>query len=56
MYVTDALRIIGENIAKFGGGSYVKIRWIDLIHPKPEETRTANEIIEHMKKKLGEVK
>lgn len=52
MYVADALRIIGGNTAKYAGGSYPKARWIDIIHPPKEETRTAEEIIEHMKKKL----
>lgn len=55
MYVTDALRIIGENTAKYAGGSYLKARWTDIIHPPKEETRTADEIIERMKKKLEEV-
>lgn len=27
-------------------------RYWDIINPKPEETRTADEIIEHMKNKL----
>lgn len=53
--MTDTLRLIGENTAKYGGGSYLKKRWFDIINPKPEETRTADEIIEHMKKKLEEV-
>lgn len=55
MYVTDALRLIGENTAKYAGGSYLKARWSDIINPPKEETRTAGEIIEHMKKKLEEV-
>lgn len=31
-------------------------RYWDIIHPKPEETRTADEVIEHMKNKLWEVR
>ena len=30
-------------------------RYCDFVHPQPEETRTAEEIIEHMKNKLREV-
>lgn len=47
--------MIGENTAKYAGGSYLKARWIDIIRPPKEETRTADEIIEHMKRKLEEV-
>ena len=31
-------------------------RYFEIIHPPKEETRTAEEIIEHMKNKLREVK
>lgn len=55
MYVTDVLRLIGENTAKYAGGSYTKDRWSDIINPPKEETRTADEIIDHMKKRLEEV-
>lgn len=55
VYATDALRIIGENTAKYAGGSYLKARWTDIINPPKEDTRTADEIIEHMKKRLKEV-
>lgn len=48
MYVTDALRLIAENTAKYAGGSYLKVRYHDVLHPKPEETRTAEEIIAHV--------
>lgn len=55
VYATDALRIIGENTAKYAGGSYMKVRWADIIDPPKEDARTADEIIEHMKEKLKEV-
>lgn len=55
MYVTDALRIISENTAKYAGGSYQKARWVELIHPPKEETRTPEEVIEHMKNRLIEI-
>lgn len=53
--MTDALRIIGENTARYAGGSYLNTRWADIIHPPKEETRTADEIIEHMKRRLASV-
>jgi hypothetical protein len=52
VYVSDALKCVAENTAKYGGGGYIKQRYADIIHPKPEETRTGDEIIEHMKEKL----
>lgn len=53
VYVTDALRLIGEHTAKYAGGSYLRARLADIINPPKEDTRTAGEIIEHMKKKLA---
>lgn len=54
-YVTEALRIISENTAKYAGGGYMKARYADIVRPKPEETRTGSEIIEKMREKLREV-
>lgn len=53
IYVTQSLKLIAENTAKQVGGGYIKASYADLIHPKPEETRTADEIIAHMKEKLA---
>ena len=33
VYVSDALRIISENTARFGGGTFVKQRYYDVINP-----------------------
>lgn len=52
-YVTDSLKAIAENTARYAGGGYIKARYVDIIHPKPQETRTADEIIGHMKGKLS---
>lgn len=54
-YITDALRIIGENTAPLAHGKYLERRWIDLIEPQEQEERTADEIIEHVTQKLKEV-
>lgn len=51
VYVTDTLKTICENTAR-QGGYCIKMRYIDLINPKPEDTRTGEEVIEHMKSKL----
>ena len=52
IYVSDALRIIAENTAKFSCGSYFKMRYIDLIGDdknnknKNLENKSAREIID----------
>ena len=51
-YITDALRSISENTAKFGGGGYIKARYADLINPKPEDNRTQEEIIAKIREGL----
>ena len=55
VYVTDALKTITENTAKYAGGSYMKVRYYDLENPKPVETRTPDEIIGKMKDKIARI-
>lgn len=50
IYVTDALKMIAENAAKQYGGTAPARRFADRY--KKEETRTAEEIIAGMRKKL----
>lgn len=50
-YVTDALKMIAENTAKQYGGTAPACRFAER-YKKPE-TRTAEEIIEKMRKKLN---
>lgn len=52
IYISDALRTISENTAKFGGGGYMKVRFADIIMPRPEDDRTSDEIISHIREKL----
>lgn len=52
VYVTDALYIITENTAKANGGRYLQARYAEMIEPKEEEKRTANEVIIDLKEKL----
>lgn len=56
-YIADNLRIIGENTARFGGGGYMKHRWGEVVDiaNRPPETRTSDEIKEHMKDVLGNI-
>lgn len=55
IYVTDALKAITENTAKYAGGSYIKARYLDLEDQRPEETRTPDEIIGKMKDKIARI-
>lgn len=51
-YMAECLRVITENTARFGGGSYIQVKLQDILDPKPVENRTADEIIEGIRKKL----
>lgn len=44
IYIADCLRILSENTAKMGGGSYITAKLSDIINPKPVEKRTGEEI------------
>lgn len=48
IYVSESLRIISENTARFGGGTYVTERFADMLglgNAEEEETRTREEVI-----------
>ena len=53
IYVTDCLRIISENTAKMGGGSYVTAKFSDIINPKPADNRTGEQIAADIIKRAG---
>lgn len=52
-YVATALQNINQILAETLTGSYMKMSYYDMIHPKPKQEQTGEEIIEHMKEKLG---
>ena len=52
IYYAECLRTISENTAKFGGGSYIQAKLQDILNPKPTDNRTADDIIEGIRKKL----
>lgn len=62
-YVTDSLRIISENSAASAAcctngkmGQYPQMRFAELFNTKPAETRTAEDVITGIRKKLRELK
>lgn len=52
-YTTNVLRLIGENVAKSTGGSYISSTYQELIHPKKQDERKADDIISSFKKRLN---
>ena len=44
IYVTDALRLVAENTARYASGDYIKARYADIIEPKKQDDRTCEEI------------
>lgn len=53
MYVSDALKLICENTAKYAGGSHLTIRFSDILAQKPADTRTGAEIARDVIKAAG---
>ena len=51
-YYAECLRIMTENTAKFGGGSYIEAKLQDILEPKPVDNRTSDDIIEGIRNKL----
>ena len=61
IYISENLMIIGENMAKLvaisSGGkvdaSYIDVKLSDILNPKPVDNKTAEEIIDGIRKKLN---
>lgn len=52
IYYAECLRIMTENTAKMGGGSFVRAKMSELLDPKPVDNRTSSEIIDGIRNKL----
>ena len=60
IYYAECLRIMTENTAKIVmlasrgecDASYISIKLIDILNPKPVDNRTADEVIDSIRKKL----
>lgn len=53
-YVTDALKAIVENTARFGGGVVINERWYDIQNRKRvADNRTADQIAADIVKRAG---
>jgi hypothetical protein len=52
VYVTDALKSIAGNTARFNGGTEMNTRFKDILDPPEEDDRTPDEIICSISEKL----
>lgn len=55
IYLTDALKVLSENTARFGGGSSMRLRYAEIIDRTPPDTRTPEEVIGNIKNKLSKL-
>ena len=44
-YIAMGLKMLTENTSKMVGGSYLAVSYTDIIHPKPKDERTGDEIV-----------
>lgn len=52
LYFAECARILTENTAKCAHGSYMTVKLADILNPKPQDDRSAEEIIASIKSKL----
>lgn len=61
IYMTDAVKLIAENTAKFSGGNALSKRYIDIVDPKETEPQETGEevkkrLLDKFKKDFGGVR
>lgn len=52
IYYADVLRVLTEVTARIGGGDFAVTPLEELLDPAPEDNRTEEEIIGHIREKL----
>ena len=50
--MTDGIMAAANNAARFAGGNTIGRRWIDIADPKPEDIRTADEVIGDLRERM----
>ena len=55
IYVTETLRLLTENTAKFAGGAMIKEKYYDIINQKPKnvDKMTGDQIVADIVKRAG---
>ena len=56
IYTAEAMKNINRILAENMTGSYMKVSYTEMLNPKPEETRTAEQIINDIRRGLQEMK
>ena len=51
-YVTDALKVLTKNTANHAGSTYLTARYVGIIDTSKPETRTQEEIVERIRRKI----
>lgn len=52
IYYADVLRVLSQSAAVIGGADFALTPLADILFPKPEDNRTEEEVIEHIRGKL----
>ena len=55
-YTARCLRLMTENSAGMVNGKLISVEYEDIINPKPEEKRSADDIINGIKNKIDKMK
>ncbi len=53
LYIAECARMTSENTAKVGIGPYMTAKLSDILHPKPVDNRTGEEIVADVIKTVG---
>lgn len=53
IYTAECLRVITENTAGISGGSYIQEKFMDIIEPKKQDSRSCEEITAEVVKRCG---
>lgn len=59
IYVSEALRTMTENTARIGGGSYIRVRYEDVIAPArgtSGQWESSEQVVSHVLGKLREIR
>jgi len=56
IYSAEAIKNINRILAENMTGSYMKVSYMDMLNPKPAETRSAEQIINDIRRGLQEMK
>lgn len=52
-YIANGIQMISENTARKAGDRYLSLSYREIIHPKPVDNRTGDEIVEDVIQRAG---